>query len=224
MGGVGEARVPTRSGAHNAPVPWSTVMVERFANDPIEVAGLPQLDDEAFVSVDPRYAWGSLAGVAAGIAVVVVVAGLWVSSTDAIVVPIVLAAAGCVGLIAAGVLIWLEAQRLAYLLREHDLSLRSGVVTRAVETIPFSRVQHVSVGRGPIERTLGLATLTVSSAGPDISVSGLTPDDADRIKQLIAEQAGVDDEEGPTGVTGVPLPPPQAVPGSPPPPTPPTPS
>jgi len=219
MEGVGAARVPTRSGPHNAPVPWSIVMVERFSNDPIAVDGLPQLADEAFVPVDPRYAWGSLAGVAAALVVVLAGAVLWVSNTDVVVVPVVVAGVVCVGLIAVGVVWWLEARRLAYLLRDHDLSLRSGVVTRAVETIPFARVQHVSVGRGPIERSLGLATLTVSSAGPDISVYGLTPDEADRIKQLIAERAGVDEDDSPAP-GDVPLPPPDAPSGGSPPPPP----
>jgi uncharacterized membrane protein YdbT with pleckstrin-like domain len=75
------------------------------------------------------------------------------------------------------------------------VSLRSGVFRHRVETIPFSRVQHVSVGRGLIERWLGLATLEVSSAGPDISVPGLSVPDADRVKQVVAERAGVDDDQ-----------------------------
>jgi len=57
------------------------------------------------------------------------------------------------------------------------------------------------VGRGLIERWLGLATLEVSSAGPDISVPGLSVADADRIKQVVAERAGVADvtDEGQHG-------------------------
>jgi uncharacterized membrane protein YdbT with pleckstrin-like domain len=97
-------------------------------------------------------------------------------------------------IVAAAIISVLESRRLAYQVREHDLSLRRGVIRHVVETIPYSRVQHVNVGRGLVERSLGLATLVISSAGPDISVPGLAVADADRIKQVIAQRAGVDDE------------------------------
>jgi membrane protein YdbS with pleckstrin-like domain len=193
-------------------------MAERFANDPIAVDGLPRLADEAFVRVDPRYVWGSLAGIGIAIGVVVAGAVLWSSNTDAVAVPVVLAGVVVTALLASAVMRLLGARRLAYQLRDHDLSLRSGVVSRAVETMPFARVQHVSVTRGAVDRALGLATLTVSSAGPDISVFGLTPDDAERIKRLIAERAGVVDDDPPSEPR--PLPPPAGVvprPGGPPP-------
>lgn len=184
-------------------------MAERFVNDPIAVDGLPRLADDAFVPVDPRYVWGSLAGVVVAVGVVVAGAVLWVSNTDDVTVPVVVASVIVAALLASAVMRLLGARRLAYQLREHDLSLRSGVVSRAVETMPFARVQHVSVTRGAVDRALGLATLTVSSAGPDISVFGLTPDDAERIKGLIAERAGVGDDDVPSEPE--PLPPPAAL-------------
>jgi membrane protein YdbS with pleckstrin-like domain len=82
-----------------------------------------------------------------------------------------------------------EIRRLAYQLREHDLSLRSGVISHRVESLPFSRVQHVNIHRGPIERSLGLATLQVSTAGPNISIPGLSRADAEQIKLLVTERA-----------------------------------
>ncbi len=170
-------------------------MTEPFSNEPIPVEQLPRLSDEAFVSVDPRYVWGRLGGLVASAAVVVAVAAVLIWGTDSLLWPVVLA--GIVGaLILATAVVWiLESRRLAYQVREHDLSLRRGVVTHVVETIPFSRIQHVNVGRGLLERWLGLATLVISSAGPDISVPGLAVADADRIKELLAERAGVDDDD-----------------------------
>jgi hypothetical protein len=64
-----------------------------------------------------------------------------------------------------------------------------------------------------IERWFGLATLVISSAGPDISVPGLAVADADRIKQVIARRAGVDDEsETPSPVPASWPPPPSSAP------------
>lgn len=169
-------------------------MAAPFTNEPLSVGHLPRLHDGAFVSVDPRYVWGRLAGLAVSAAVVVAIAVLVVRQSDAVAVPTMIAG-GVLLLIAAAAIIWvLGSRRVAYQVREHDLSLRRGVIRHVVETIPFSRVQHVNVGRGLVERWLGLATLEISSAGPDISVPGLAVADADRIKQVIAQRAGVDDE------------------------------
>lgn len=168
-------------------------MADPFSNEPIDVEQLPQLHADAFVSVDRRYMWGRLAGSATTAVVVIALAVTIVVLSGNVVVPSIVAG-GMTLLLTAAAVVWvLESRRLAYQLREHDVSVRSGVIHHRVETIPFSRIQHVSVGRGLTERWLGLATLEVSSAGPDISVPGLTVFDADRIKQVVAERAGVAD-------------------------------
>jgi membrane protein YdbS with pleckstrin-like domain len=164
-------------------------MDETFSNAPLLVDHLPRLADDAFVSVDRRYVWGTLAGVCGAIAAVTGGAALIMTWSDAVVVPIVIAGVLIAVFAAVGIVALVESRRLAYQLRERDLSLRSGAFRHRVETIPFSRIQHVSVGRGVIERTLGLATLQVSSAGPDFSVPGLTPTDAELIKAAIAARA-----------------------------------
>ena len=189
-------------------------MDQPFSNDPIPVDHLPRLSDDAFVSVDRRYVWASLAGVIVIALVVVVVIGLIVWRTDSFVVPVAVGVGIVVVLVAIGVVLVVESRRLAYQLRERDLSLRSGAFRHRVETIPFSRVQHVSVGRGLVERSLGLATLQVSSAGPDLSVPGLSPADAERIKSVIADRAAIESEidDGPDGDGDLPLPPPWPAP------------
>lgn len=174
-------------------------MTEPFSNEPIEVEHITQLRADAFVPVDSRYVWANLIGLTAMAVVVIGVAAAVVVTSGDVVAPSVVAGGIVVLLAAVATISVLGARRLAYQLREHDVSLRSGVIRHRVETIPFSRVQHVSVGRGLIERWLGLARLEVSSAGPDISVPGLSVGDADRIKQVVAERAGA-------GVVGEPGP------------------
>ena len=173
-------------------------MTEPFSNEPIPVGDLPRLDEGEFVPVDPRYLRGWLAALA-GAAAVVSIGGAFVTlQLDDRLVPVLVTIAllAVLGLIAA---LWIaELRRLGYQIREHDLSLRSGVIRHSVETLPFARVQHVNISRGPVERALGLATLDVSSAGPDISIPGLAEDDAARIKLLVTERAGaLDEDDGP---------------------------
>ncbi len=173
-------------------------MTEPFSNEPIPVGGLPRLDDGEFVPVDPRYLRGWLAALAGAAAVVSIGGAIATVQIEERLVP-VLITTGLLLLLALTAAIWLaELRRLGYQIREHDLSLRSGVIRHSVETLPFARVQHVNISRGPVERALGLATLDVSSAGPDISIPGLAEDDAARIKSLVTERAGaLDDEVGP---------------------------
>ena len=82
-----------------------------------------------------------------------------------------------------------EADHMGYLIREHDVSLRSGVISRSVATAPFARVQHVSIASGPVERRFGLSTLQLRTAGGQIAVPGLPHAVAERLKELVAERA-----------------------------------
>ncbi len=170
-------------------------MAAPFSNEPLPVDQLPCLSASAFVPVDPRYMWGRLAGAAISAFVIIVIAGLVVWRTDAVAVPGLVAGGFLALTVAAGIMLVLASRRMAYQVREHDVSLRRGVIRHVVETIPFSRVQHVNVGRGVIERWFDLATLEISSAGPDMSIPGLSIADADRVKQLIAQRADVGEEE-----------------------------
>lgn len=52
-----------------------------------------------------------------------------------------------------------------YQLREHDLLVRHGMVTREYVAVPLARVQQVDASSGPVERLLGLTTLVVHTAG-----------------------------------------------------------
>jgi membrane protein YdbS with pleckstrin-like domain len=172
-------------------------MTDLFSNEPIPTDHLPRLTDDAFVPVDPRYLRVSLTGVA--LMAIVVGTGTVVFATQSAerLLPLLIGTAALLVLMLVAVMRVLEVRRLAYQLREHDLSLRSGVISHRVESLPFSRVQHVNVHRGPIERSLGLATLQVSTAGPDISIPGLTRADAERIKLLVTERADVVDDDPP---------------------------
>lgn len=188
-----------------------------FTNEPIPIDEIPQLTDDAFVPVDPRYLRASLAGTAVTAAVVLVGGSIIVSQTD----PRLVAAAitgGLLLLIALSSVIRItEVSRLAYQVREHDISMRSGVITHRVESLPFARVQHVRVNRGAIERALGLATLQISSAGPNITIPGLSEAEASRIKLLVTQRAGMEIDDDSDTVSSAPPAPSDFIPAAPPP-------
>ena len=70
------------------------------------------------------------------------------------------------------------------------LETRSGVWFRLRQLLPLSRVQHVDLHRGPIERSFGLASLSLHTAGTvdsAIVIPGLDADEAARLRdQLVA--------------------------------------
>ena len=55
----------------------------------------------------------------------------------------------------------------SYRVDEQGLEISKGVYWRAVINVPRSRVQHIDVSQGPIERRFGLGTLVVYTAGTD---------------------------------------------------------
>ena len=80
-----------------------------------------------------------------------------------------------------------------YAVRGHAMSddrLRvvKGIMFHSDTVVPFGRVQHIDVDRGPIERYYGLATLqlyTAGSHGDVVSLPGLAHEDALEMRETI---------------------------------------
>jgi len=63
-----------------------------------------------------------------------------------------------------------------------------GLLRRRDTVVPFGRVQHIDVQQGPIERSYGLATLVLHTAGnhnASVSLPGLAHDDALAMREEI---------------------------------------
>lgn len=77
-------------------------------------------------------------------------------------------------------------------------ALRRGRLWRQDTFVPRSRVQHLDVRHGPIERRLGLATLVIHTAGTRhnaVATAGLDAQDAERLRDHLAHWAGSDDDD-----------------------------
>lgn len=84
---------------------------------------------------------------------------------------------------------WFRAWR--YALREHDVLLVHGVFWRTRRSIPRSRIQHVDVQSGPIDRAYGLADLTLYTAGADDEenqIPGLRVEDAEALRDALLRE------------------------------------
>ncbi|AKH43414.1 hypothetical protein FHS61_000883 [Altererythrobacter atlanticus] len=75
-----------------------------------------------------------------------------------------------------------------YQLGEERLRVVRGLLFRSDTVVPFSRVQHIDVNRGPLERFYGLSTLVLHTAGnhnASVSLPGLAAGDAVEMREMI---------------------------------------
>jgi membrane protein YdbS with pleckstrin-like domain len=74
-----------------------------------------------------------------------------------------------------------------YAERADDLLVRRGVLVRRLTVVPYGRMQFVDVKAGPLERSLGIATvqLHTAAAATDAYVPGLPADEAARLRDVL---------------------------------------
>ncbi len=103
--------------------------------------------------------------------------------------------------LAAGLGAWRGARRWRHTrwrLDADGFGLRRGRMWQSDTRVPGSRVQHLDIRRGPLERRFGLATLVIHTAGTrnsEVALSGLDAGDAARLRDRLARQAGDDDDD-----------------------------
>ncbi|WP_262690869.1 PH domain-containing protein [Kordiimonas aestuarii] len=88
-----------------------------------------------------------------------------------------------------------SAAHCGYAVRAQDVHYRHGIIWRSETSLPFNRIQHVEVERGPLERIYGLSTLKFFAAGggsADLTIPSLKDEDATRLRAFILEKAGAD--------------------------------
>ncbi len=79
-------------------------------------------------------------------------------------------------------------KRKAYAFRQHDVIFQTGIFIQSTHIVPYLRIQHIIVKQGFYAKRLGLATLKLHTAANDnidISIPGLTLEDANRWKQYV---------------------------------------
>lgn len=72
-----------------------------------------------------------------------------------------------------------------YLLTETELIIRFGVLIKVRRWLPRTRIQHVDIVGGPVERALGLRQIVIYTAGTreaDVTVPGLRESDAEQLR------------------------------------------
>ena len=95
---------------------------------------------------------------------------------------------------------WLGLRQYRHTLWRHDtqgLALRRGHLWHRETRVPATRVQHLDVTRGPLQRGRDLATLVVHTAGTQhsaIKFPNLDAGDAERLRDALGQQIDHDDD------------------------------
>lgn len=85
--------------------------------------------------------------------------------------------------------------RWRYEVGEHELDIARGIIWRKRFIIPFVRVQNTDTKQGPILRAFNLASVTVATAAGEHAIPGLAFEEADILRDRIAEQARLAQED-----------------------------
>ena len=89
----------------------------------------------------------------------------------------------------------LEYNAYRYVVRDHDLLVQHGVLFRRWSSVPHSRIQHVDMRQGPMERIFGLSRLIVFTAAgslADAAIPGLRTQDAEYLRDELSRRGGDD--------------------------------
>jgi membrane protein YdbS with pleckstrin-like domain len=83
----------------------------------------------------------------------------------------------------------------SYILDDRRIEVRHGVYWRRVIVVPRSRVQHIDVTQGPLQRSYGLATITIFTAGTEhssVPLAGLAHETALALRDFLLPRPAAD--------------------------------
>ena len=139
-----------------------------------------------------------LIGTVPGLALPGAVAGFFLAAASDVVPPWLGAPLGLLLGLAFGAWLGIKQYRHTYWrLDDSGLAVRRGRLWQRETRVPSTRVQHLDLKRGPLQRRRNLATLVVHTAGTEhsaVSIANLDADDAERLRDRLSHQIDHDDD------------------------------
>jgi uncharacterized protein len=161
-----------------------------FSNDQVFLKDVPSIDHIKWQGLDPRFKNLMYLGSISNVSLTVI----WVAVAfifDFWSIPLLAYGVLFLTISFFGLGMWLVHLAFpikAYAIRERDILYRTGLLFRSITIVPFDRVQHCEIHRGLLSRLMGLSQVNVYTAGgsgSDISIPGLTAEEAERISAYI---------------------------------------
>lgn len=154
-----------------------------------QASGQDQTDDEVkFLPLADNYPRLSVVsnGLGWGIALLVMLASAYF--LNKVFLPLFLIPAYLLLAALSIVFSYFSAKARSYYRGHFDLMFKSGLWWKKKTAVSFSRIQHIDLSHGPLERKFGLATLKFFTAGgarSDLTIPGLIKADAEKIRAQI---------------------------------------
>ena len=174
--------------------------MDLFTNPAVDIATLPRADEVSFTPIEKNYwkvlFWGWLIMV---LIVCLIVSFIIYFEKPGNILAGVISAGAFLFFILTYWLIRKSFLQKAYAIRNRDIIYRTGWLIRKVAVCPFNRIQHCSVNSGPFERKLGLASLsifTAGSQGADLKIPGLKESTATELRDFIMSKTMVHGSPG----------------------------
>ena len=169
-------------------------------NEQISTKILPSVQDISFVPLHKSYLKIELTILSIIWAVIAIglSAGFLFGDLEQTWIPIAVAG-GILVLAGISILITIKGfKHKGYALRNLDVIYKEGLIWKKQLIIPFNRIQHAEVNQGPFERMCDLGELNIYTAGgrsSDLSIKGISKEEAMSIKHFLLNKTAVDDEE-----------------------------
>ena len=165
-------------------------MKKTFSNNNVFLENIPQKENVNYSTLEKKY-----------LNVMVLNRVIWcvITLIAIIAIPIIRDENFSIYIYLSSLFIWLivftftgfSFKKKKYVFREHDLIYSSGVIFTKSILIPYNRIQHLAVHQGIFSRIYNLASIQFYTAGgssSDISIKGLSKEDADRWKEFVSEK------------------------------------
>lgn len=86
---------------------------------------------------------------------------------------------------------WLQWHRLTYRVGTEDIRVESGVLSRAARSVPYERIQDVSLEQGPLARVFGLVEVrfeTGAGGKDELKLAFLKEAEGERLREVVRER------------------------------------
>lgn len=159
--------------------------------------------DHRYHALDPRWIslqrlTGWITAISVSLTLLVFIIVLFILRFDSLWIVI----AGSAALLVISGLIWLALrwpviryEHTSYRISDDGIEIKRGVIWQSIINVPRTRVQHTDVSQGPLERSHGLGTLVMHTAGTsnaEVSLDGLDYARALRIRDHLLPKDGRD--------------------------------
>jgi putative membrane protein len=98
---------------------------------------------------------------------------------------------GVASAVIGAVISYIGWRRLTYVIGDQDIRVESGIFSRAARSVPYERIQDVSLEAKPLPRLFGLVSVkfeTGAGGADDLALQYLTKPEGERLRELVRER------------------------------------